>query len=276
MDCQRFLVDFCAAGADRKGLLLHEITALGLEGRVLRLQGAQHILVDPPTRARPNSRPVVLVAHYDRAAGTPGANDNSASVLDLLLLLQRMKTLGERALWPEVRVIFTDKGEASDHEDFQVQGAYGLGRFLKSTRLAGAFFCVLHVTGIGDAIVLGKGPIPHLNRAGRDADESARMLFAAQRVIMKKMLFGQVDFWEMETPVSDDVGLFLAGIVSSQISLLPLNEVTECQHSGWHTIPRTWQTRHSPQDTVESLWEKSRHVIASVLDLLLAYPIPHL
>lgn len=278
MDCDRFLSEFCAADADRKNILLRELTNLGLVNRVLSLEGADHILVDPPVRSRPGARPLVLISHYDRIPGTPGANDNSASVLNLLLLLERMKMLGERALWPEVRVIFSDREEVHGTMSFRDQGAYSLGLFLKKTRLSGAFFCVLDMTGIGDTVVMGKGAMPHLVRAGIEPDETYRALYAVQRIMTKKVLSNLDEgfFLEIDTPFSDDLGLFLAGIVASQISLLPRKEANLYQRSKFNELPLTWQTMHTSEDKVDRLWEKSRRVVADLLDHLLAYPFPHI
>lgn len=271
-----FLTEFCSPDARRESMLLDTLASLGLVGRVLQLDGARHILVDPPVRSRPYSRPIVLIAHYDRAPETPGANDNSASVYHLLSLLERMKALGDRALWPEVRVIFTDREEIREIRRYTDQGAYRLGVFLKKTRLASAFFCVLDMTGIGDTVILGKGVVGHLERLGRSPDEGIRALHAAQRVIAKKVLANQRDgfFVETETPFSDDLGLYAAGIVASQFSLLPHTEAQEYRRAHFTELPRSWRTMHTAEDTVDRLWDRSRQVMSDLLDLLLAYPIP--
>lgn len=276
MDFETFLTDFCSPEANRETLLLSALKKLEVVPRVLQLQGLKHIMVDPPVRSRPGARPVVFIAHYDRYPGSPGANDNSASVLNLLFLLEKMKKLGDRALWPEVRVIFTDGEEIYGNKKIQDQGSFQLGKFLKKTRLAQAFYCVLDLTGIGDTVVLGKGAKPHLDRAGIKPDETYQTMYSAQRLITKKVLANLHEgfFVEIDTPFSDDLGLFLAGIVASQLSLLPRKEAEVYRNRLYSDTPPSWQTIHSSLDEVSRLWEKSRKIVEEMLDLFLAYPIP--
>lgn len=276
MEEDDFLKRFCFPDSDRFALLREALQALGVHHKTVSLGRHRHLLVEPLVRSRPNARPVVLVAHYDRYPGSPGANDNASSVLHLLLLLERMKMLGERALWPEVWVVFTDGEELTDQSAFTEQGSYGLGQIFKRTRLARAFYLVLDLTGIGDTVVLGKNILSHLERRGMSVDQGQWALLCAQRLIAKKVLttLRKGSFLEVETPFSDDLGLLMAGIVSTQISLLPREEAEGLRRGKIQGTPPSWSKIHSPEDRVETLWKSSREVMAEVLDVFLAYPLP--
>ncbi len=278
MDTKSFLHNLCLPGADRKGIILSETQRQGLKARVLGLSQKEHILIDPPLKSRPGARPVILVAHYDRVKGAPGANDNGASVANLLLLLERVKTLGERALWPEIRVIFTDGEELSEGMRPDEQGAFELGKFLKKTRLAGAFYLVLDMTGIGDTVVLGRSVQPLVERNGTQLDPMIKNYLAANRLIAKKVLAGIHEGFLLEahTPFSDDLGLLMAGITSCQISLLPRKQAELYKREPEPNLPNAWRTMHTPEDKPDNLWPQSFAVVQDLLDQFLAYPIPKL
>ncbi|GHU97729.1 hypothetical protein FACS189483_04570 [Spirochaetia bacterium] len=78
----RFL-EFIAPGADRYGLLCSLLADQGLNFRPVDIAGNRHLFVNPGF-SPPGGNGVVLVAHYDRAADSPGANDNSAAVFQLI------------------------------------------------------------------------------------------------------------------------------------------------------------------------------------------------
>ena len=96
--------NFIDMDADRYNILLELIGELGLNSTVITIEGKRHFFIFPmgytlklaAGMSFPFSgqNPVVLVAHYDRAAGSPGANDNSAAVFQLLLAAQKLSEQG--------------------------------------------------------------------------------------------------------------------------------------------------------------------------------------
>ncbi|MDR1059146.1 MAG: M28 family peptidase, partial [Treponema sp.] len=101
--------DFIAPGADRFGLIEVLLEKARLPCGTVTIGGNRHILVAPPPPEESflRRRPTILVAHYDRAEGSPGANDNSAAVF---LLIETALVLREEGIKNWI-IIFTDKEE---------------------------------------------------------------------------------------------------------------------------------------------------------------------
>jgi hypothetical protein len=105
--------DFLAPAADRYKILgeLLEELEFGYSSIVLGSSGGRrlrHFFVLPQRGQSflPGEYPAIaLVAHYDRVAGSPGANDNSAAVFMLLEAGLKMREEGLRN-W---LIIFTDR-----------------------------------------------------------------------------------------------------------------------------------------------------------------------
>ena len=82
---------------------------------IVELAGKKHIVVRFTSDAYdPRFRMKTLVAHYDRADGTPGANDNSAACFQLMLLAERLASPRVKSYGTHnVRIFFTDGEEAA-------------------------------------------------------------------------------------------------------------------------------------------------------------------
>jgi hypothetical protein len=222
--------DFLAPAADRYeilGSLLEElefgyssIILNGSDGRKLR-----HFFVVPHREQSfpPGEYPAVaLVAHYDRVAGSPGANDNSAAVFMLLEAALKMRDKGLRN-W---LVIFTDKEELVAGEGLRDQGAYGLAKSLRETSLRDCRFYIFDACGCGDTLIIST-MADHLlrNETGAAAARKRRIvkalrdgaLKAARNLMMEKVLL-------VPTPFSDDAGFLRAGLAAQTITVLPSDE----------------------------------------------------
>src|SRR5262249_33098646 len=138
----------------------------------------------------------------DRVAGSPGANDNGASVLALVGYLSRKRNS------PALRVVFTDGEELSAGQGAAEQGSYALAS--RWGRLPGLFPVVLDMTGIGDTFVLGR--LGGLVAPGGEYD---RQRLRAKRVLAA---CGAGDPVEANTPFSDDLGFLRAGTSAVQLS----------------------------------------------------------
>jgi hypothetical protein len=89
---------------------------------------------------------MVLVAHYDRAADSPGANDNSAAVF---LLIETALKLRQKKV-TDWMIIFTDKVELTAGEGLTRQGSYALAAGLRQAGLGGGRFFIFDACGTGD------------------------------------------------------------------------------------------------------------------------------
>jgi hypothetical protein len=162
------------------------------------------------------------VAHYDRVAGSPGANDNSAAVFMLLEAALKMREEWQRN-W---LIIFTDKEELSFGEGLRDQGSYGLAKRLRETSLRDCRFYIFDACGCGDTLVIST-MTDHLlrNETGEAAARKRQVvkilrdgaLKTARNLLMEKVLL-------VPTPFSDDAGFLRAGLAAQTITVLPSNE----------------------------------------------------
>jgi hypothetical protein len=212
--------EFIAAGVDRFGLLSEILGKLRCPYSVLPLGTHRHFLVYPEQRPFPGLAPsLVLVAHYDRAAGSPGANDNSAAVFMLLDTAMRLRERNIRDWF----IIFTDKEELGQGEGIQDQGAYTLAINLRTTGLRHGHFYIFDACGSGDTLIIstmadylmknetGMGSLRtrHEVKGLRD-----RALKCARTLVMDRVLL-------VPTPFSDDAGFLRAGLAAQTITVLP-------------------------------------------------------
>jgi hypothetical protein len=274
--------DFIAPGADRYGILLERIEGMGIRPVVIPVEGNRHVFIFPQDRRPPDRRmkasaagvfpfqgqsPVILVAHYDRVAGSPGANDNSAAVFHLLKAARILGRQGED-YWI---IIFTDKEELLSGESIMKQGSFGLAEKLRAWGLGGARIFNFDACGSGETFVvsstadyiLGNDRRPGIRRVRQDirnlreyALKTARLLRLNQVVVAP-------------TPFSDDAGFLRAGLPAQTITMLPFTEAssylsllrrrpeftgllvarTETGASARRLIPETWRCLNSPADS---------------------------
>jgi hypothetical protein len=212
---------------------------------------------------------MVLAAHYDRAAGSPGANDNSAAVFELIKTALALKTdnIGN---W---LIIFTDKEELKFGDSLVDQGAYTLAKALKEGGFDKTQVFIFDCCGIGDTLVISTA-VDHLLKNDEDlrfsrsrhliAQMRERALAVARDIRMEKVSLAP-------TPFSDDAGFFRAGLAAQTITVLPAAEAAdlvsflrvkpdfasalvskrEPPASGF--IPPTWAILNTADDTMDKL-----------------------
>jgi hypothetical protein len=179
-------------------------------------------------------------------------------------------------------VVFTDGEELPAGAAATDQGAFALARHWGP--VPHLVPVVLDMTGIGDTLVLGHLG-EHLVRRTRsessptDPDSYARTRLAARRWLAA---CGAGDTLEVNTPFSDDLGFFLAGIPAVQVSLLPRKEALayrrlrtdpgELDGRPPGDLPPSWRTMHTPADAPGLLWPESRALVAQALDKLEGFP----
>jgi hypothetical protein len=269
--------NFIAPGADRFGILKALTEEINLNSVVIPVKGNRHFFVFPggqnikaaaeggfPFRGR---SPVVLAAHYDRTPGSPGANDNSAAVFQLLKTAQRLGELGAD-YWI---IIFTDKEELKAGEGIQDQGAFTLAENLRLWGLGNARVFIFDACGTGDTLIISNTTDYLLKNDERPGIRKARQLIqglrdhaleTARQLRLDKVLL-------IPTPFSDDAGFLRAGIPALTITALPEKEAApyagilrkrpdfaELLISGKlkeaadrQTIPETWRFINGPSDS---------------------------
>jgi hypothetical protein len=273
---ERFF-DFIAPEADRFAVLLDHIQKLGLNSLVISIEGNRHFFIFPreinlklsPGDAFPfnGESPTVLTAHYDRVSGSPGANDNSAAVFQLLKTALKLDEL-DIGQWI---IIFTDKEELQNGEGFKEQGSYSLAKKLRRLGLVNAQIFNFDACGSGEVFVfsgttdylLDKNQKPGFRRIIQRVKKlREKVLDTARRLTLSHVL-------SVPTPFSDDAGFLQGGLPAQTITMLPENEASHLasllrnrpefvdqliagsikDDAGRRLIPETWRAINGPEDT---------------------------
>jgi hypothetical protein len=225
-------MDFISPEAKRYNIILERIKKLKLNAAVVPVEGNRHIFVFPGHIKLPRAAggifpfmresPVMLVAHYDRIAGSPGANDNSAAVYQLLIAAS---ILGERGFTNWI-ILFTDKEELESGESLSAQGSYSLSKKLISWGLDNARIYIFDACGTGDTIILSNTTDHILKNSDSPATVKAKHLTrqlrdyaleTAHSIRLEQVLLAP-------TPFSDDAGFLRAGLSAQTITVLPSEE----------------------------------------------------
>jgi hypothetical protein len=283
--------EFIAPDADRLVLLVTALEENGLNPRILDEGGKRHIVLGAAGGAGSGAgRPLVLSAHYDRAAGSPGANDNSAAVFMLIEAAADIFGRGGGGAHRGVHrsahrgaadappvIIFTDKEELSRGEGLKEQGAYSLALRLREQGLASARIFCFDACGAGNTLIISTEAdqllrnetsvgAARIRRRVRELRNTA--LETARRAGIEKILL-------LPTPFSDDAGFFRAGLAAQTITVLPETEAAAfasrarakpetvsalvCEAPGEaarNAFPETWRNLNSPGDSHSLLTPK--------------------
>jgi len=260
-----FFREFIAPDANRFAVLKKVIDGVKLGYRILTVDGNRHFIITAPKAENElRRRTTILAAHYDRASGSPGANDNSAAVF--ILIETALKLTEEKTgSW---MVIFTDREELEGGDTLQDQGSYSLAAGLRDTGLENSRVYNFDACGTGDTLIISttaekllKNENSGMIRASiKELQEYA--LAAARNLGMMKVLL-------LPTPFSNDAGFLRAGIAAQTITVLPSNECADYVsalrrnpdladaillqqtriNAGQRIIPETWRVLNSPSDS---------------------------
>ncbi|AEF82964.1 M28 family peptidase [Leadbettera azotonutricia] len=260
---------FIALEADRFALLQSILEEAGLEYKIATISGNRHFFVAPPPPEEEflRRRLTILVAHYDRTPGSPGANDNSASVF--ILIETAMKLMKAKANnW---LIIFSDKEELKPGETIQDQGAYTLASGFRDAGMENAWIYSFDACGTGDTLIISNTVELMLKGEGNQAKEKIRASIQELRekalVTARDLRMGKVLL--APTPFSDDAGFFRAGVAAQTITMLPSEECANLvstlrrnpqfaealisqEEQELHyrrLIPETWRSLNSPSDS---------------------------
>ena len=268
--------DFIGISADRYTILLKCIESLKLNSSVITLDGNRHIFIFPPGQRSLRSsggvfpfsasNPYLFSAHYDRVAGSPGANDNSIAVFHLLNAASVMTRKGiDRWI-----IVFTDKEELASGESFEEQGSYSLAKKLKSWGLEKARIYNFDACGCGNSFIFSTTTDTILK--DRDNPNIVNLRNNIRRLrdhALEKANFLRLDKVLLApTPFSDDAGFLRAGLAAQTVTMLPEKEAAQYETllrgrpefaeliiSGrvkepdeYRNLPETWRSLNSAGD----------------------------
>ena len=207
---------FLEPAADRRTFITALLAAQGIPYRTVTLQDKTHIVITYRQSAyNPRFKMKTLIAHYDRAAGTQGANDNSAACIQLLLFA---KTLLHKRDAHNIRIIFTD-GEEAGADGIKNQGAYRLGQGLRALSMQQDDIFVFDMCGSGDTLILSESGI-----YGRDTRKTAALTALHRRCRIYADAACRGRWLSLPTAYSDNAGLISAGLTAQVITVLPRAE----------------------------------------------------
>jgi hypothetical protein len=206
-------------------------------------------------------RLLYLIAHHDAVPGSPGANDNAASVAILLTLLERLATAPPSGV--RVRLLFPACEEL---------GYLGARAYVHETPLEGVVGALsLELCGIGDTLVVwdAKDETPFL-RTVRGAFESlGRRADESYHVVGKIPVFG-----------SDHRAFAAAGVPAYGLTVVPVAEADALRAfvfspfksavSAVRRRPVPFDTYHTRRDALATVDGKALDMVVSSLEAVVA------
>ncbi|MDR2518300.1 MAG: Zn-dependent exopeptidase M28 [Spirochaetaceae bacterium] len=273
---QRFK-EFIAPETERYYMLRSLLEELRLDPQAMTISGNRHLFLSsqPPSQGAflnqmkpPWARDVtILVAHYDRAPNSPGANDNGAAVFELIEAALKLREEQARQWF----IIFTDKEELSQGEGIRDQGSYTLAKGLRDAGLENSRFYIFDACGVGDTLIIST-MADHLMKQEKGAGiirtrMQVRRLRAEALEAARRLHLDRVRL--IPTPFSDDAGFLRAGIAAQTITMLPFEEAAAFggllrinpsfadalvnkearNRCDIRLIPETWRRLNGPEDT---------------------------
>ncbi|OQY37355.1 MAG: hypothetical protein B6229_08610 [Spirochaetaceae bacterium 4572_7] len=262
---QEEFIKFCEIDIDREAYIISMLNKRMIPYSVIQLKGARHIFLYPGN-FRSSEEITILMAHYDRVPGTPGANDNSAAIFYLLNHGSRILNKDHSTV-----IIFTDREEIGGAESVTEQGAYALGHYFRSKNLTNFRFFILDMCGIGTTLLLGTAGESLIKKHYGDKYDSSQIKLEINKVKKNAeetlLSINSGEFFYLTPLFSDDLGLILNEYPSILISLLPYREAVKYKED--HSkLPLSWQCNHSINDSVETLDPKSWNVLSPLLNRL--------
>ncbi len=250
---------FIRLDADRVSFIQEYLNSIGLDCPIIQIDGKRHLYpVFPKNQYNPLFKIKTIIAHYDRVAHTPGANDNSSSVYSLLLFAKRLIA---RTGIHNIRMIFTD-GEELSEEGVSSQGAFGLALLFKKLGITKDDVYVFDCMGRGTIPVITETVLP--KNAPRQFVKDFSQLEDRAEKIIKSVSGGR--WMKLPCNYSDNAGFIANGIPAIAFTMLPSQEADSFFINGCQ--PESWKKLHTMDDNLESLNEKAFEITAAILDEL--------
>ena len=209
--------EFLKPNCNRFEYLKSWITKLEIPFTVLPIESKNHIFINfPKSCYSPLFKTKTLLVHYDRVENTPGANDNSAAVCQVLLWA---KKIYNSPTVHNLRIIFTDGEELGCTKD---QGAYGIASLYKKLGISQDEVFVLDGCGRGDVLVV--------STAGKNLKIKGNYQSAFEALYNKAISLAtktSPNKWiTIPVPYGDNAGFIACGIPAVAITVLPAEEAT--------------------------------------------------
>ena len=163
----------------------------------------------------------LILAHWDRVPGSPGANDNGAACSELASAALNKWNPDSNTL-----IAWVDKEEPANGG--MADGSRALRKYLQKNNIHPERVIVFDMDGIGDTLCLS-------NNYGT--------LSSTQKWIEEKANEIQLPMAQIVTPPSDN----LSFVGSALLTTLPREEV---EMKGWRPA---WRTIHSENDNLETI-----------------------
>lgn len=250
---------FISPSCDRMKFIQNYLNSLGLEAPVIQLNGKNHIYVKfPLTQYNSMFKVKTVIAHYDRASDTPGANDNSAAVFSILEWAGRLNQMKN---FHNVRIIFTD-GEEEGESGVRDQGAFAVAELFRRLNILNDDIFVFDCMGRGTVPVICENNPPAA--AGSTFINRITDLENKAEKITTKAAAGR--WYKLPTSYSDNASFIANGIPAVAITMLPSDEIDA--YTKLNQTPQTWKLFHTPQDNFESLTPQAFEITRNILDNL--------
>ncbi|MGL4981637.1 MAG: M28 family peptidase [Treponemataceae bacterium] len=270
---------FIAPNVNRCDFICQWLEENHIEFSIIVLENARHVYINfPSTAYNPMFKTKTILTHYDRTENTPGANDNSAAVFQIL---QFAKQLYVSEIQHNIRIFFTDGEEMGEENGIIDQGAYGIASKFKQLGILYDDIYVFDCCGRGDVIVI--------STAGQTVKGNRNFLRRFDDLFTRTKKIAQLaspQSWiTLPVPYSDNASFIASGIPAVAITILPHEESTkfmldlrrdknfeglllqsakDCKSR----LPRTWQIMHTAEDNFASLNEEAFTLMGKFLDTL--------
>lgn len=267
---------FISPDCDRKEFLEYWLRTMNVAFNEIQIEGKTHIYVHfPSSQYNPQFRIKTVLVHYDRHEGTPGANDNSAAVYQVVKWIAR---LCQRTRIHNIRIFFTDGEECGSSAQVENQGAFSIAQLYRRLGITNDDVYVFDCCGRGDTLILstaGKWSRCSESFRKRFDDLYERASEIARRAAPSRWM-------QLPVPYSDNAGFLATGIPAVAITVLPADEATayfktiqkdssiakEAMIKHRNQFPLTWQYMHTTKDNEASLTPEAFAIMERYLDIL--------
>lgn len=272
-------MDFIAPSTDRCTFLTQWLSKNGIDCTIIPIENSKHIYINfAKTAYDPFFKIKTLLVHYDRADGSPGANDNSAAVFQVLSFIKR--------LWHykgahNMRIFITDGEEMGALGGVADQGAYGIASKFKQLGIIKDDIIVVDSCGRGDVLVVST---TGLKCNGTDIFKK-RFAHLYERIITLAKTASPSKWVTLPVPYSDNAAFIASGIPAVAITMLPREEASALMRTiqrdkkfeasllshtleSTEQVPLTWRFMHTPFDSEATLTEESFVIMERFLDAL--------
>ena len=283
---------FISQNCDRTSFLISRLKDRCIPYTPIKLDGKTHIcILFPKSSYSPRFRAKTVIVHYDRAENTPGANDNSAAVYQIMDWAERLLYSGKVH---NVRIILTDGEELGGmaSSDSLNQGAFAIAQMFRKLGVKNNDVFVLDGCGRGDILLV--------STAGKNSPGSVSFRLEFESLLKKTCDMASSAApgrWiKAPVPYSDNAGFLANGIPAVALTILPSDEATlylrnlqrdknfeklVMTHNVaagaadkaeelllTEKLPLTWRMMHTQMDNAESLTKEAFTMTSRFLDIL--------